>query len=568
MSKAHAGTVVLPDFQRDFVWKPHDVIKLLSSLLNGYPIGGLLFMENSGAYGFRVLDGVPEARTPAGDSPDTVLVLDGQQRLTSCYRVFYGTLAKDHKHSGRYYFDFVRFVDNPNISGSELEDLLIYKTPKEVDKELADPAKEMAAGLFPLDVVFASPRGFDYSKWLSQYVFSKSKGVEAAFATLSDLQARFTRNFIERITSYQVHFESIKKDTSSDVICTVFETINSTGKRLTVFDLLVARCYPRGIRLRDMLDGAVARPAIHAFDEDGEKLVSMALPRIISLWTKGTSKRADVLELSPDDIERHWSNSVAAFERALEYLRQRYGCRGLRFVPLVDIIPPMAIIVSSPKFTASPADLEKLDKWYWRCVFGQYFVSSTETKIGRTIREWLGDRKEKGWMEDAALEPESVRDFRYQRSLLDGVGRTDNAIYRGVLSALLARELLDFGKERQRLDQAAWHIIEDHHIYPKRFLEPYGIKGERVNTIANRTPLLEATNLKITNQAPHVYLADADACGPDGVPDAVLAQHCIDPAVARQPFTAELYQSFLDKRTAALMQRIAGLVKAEPIAED
>jgi Protein of unknown function DUF262 len=56
MEQARDVRLVLPDFQRDFVWKPTDVIKLLSSLLNGYPIGGLLIMENPGVYGQRPLD--------------------------------------------------------------------------------------------------------------------------------------------------------------------------------------------------------------------------------------------------------------------------------------------------------------------------------------------------------------------------------------------------------------------------------------------------------------------------------------------------------------------------------
>ena len=50
LQQAGDNRLVLPDFQRDFVWKPSDVTKLIASLLNGYPIGGLLLMENPGAY--------------------------------------------------------------------------------------------------------------------------------------------------------------------------------------------------------------------------------------------------------------------------------------------------------------------------------------------------------------------------------------------------------------------------------------------------------------------------------------------------------------------------------------
>ena len=46
----HARRNVLPQFQRDFVWQPSAVIKLLVSLFNGYPIGSLLLMENNDNY--------------------------------------------------------------------------------------------------------------------------------------------------------------------------------------------------------------------------------------------------------------------------------------------------------------------------------------------------------------------------------------------------------------------------------------------------------------------------------------------------------------------------------------
>lgn len=103
METADRGQVVLPDFQRDFVWKPPDVIKLISSLLNRYPIGGLLLMENAGVYGFRPLDGAPDSSDP---NKEVILILDGQQRLTSCYRAFYGAMADDLRYVGRYYFNY------------------------------------------------------------------------------------------------------------------------------------------------------------------------------------------------------------------------------------------------------------------------------------------------------------------------------------------------------------------------------------------------------------------------------------------------------------------------------
>jgi hypothetical protein len=351
MNQASARRLVLPDFQRDFVWKPPDVTKLLASLLNGYPIGGLLFMENPGLYGHRPLDGAPSGGNT--DNGDTRLILDGQQRLTSCYRAFVNGLGVE-RYSGRYFLNYLRFLQNPKLPNSEVEELIEFMREKDVKATLSNTAMEQARGWFPLDIILQAPRGTDYSKWLSDFTFAQAAGDKSKFGDLSQLQSDFIRRFIEKITSYQVHYEEIKKDTSSDVICTVFETINTTGKRLTVFDLLVARCFPHGMNLREMLEAALDRVSIRMFDSTGEGLASTALPRIIALREKESARRSDLLELDPDTVKMSWPYAVDALEQALELMSGRYGCCGERFIPLVDMVAPMAVIVASNKFKHTP----------------------------------------------------------------------------------------------------------------------------------------------------------------------------------------------------------------------
>jgi hypothetical protein len=225
LQEASENRLVLPDFQRDFVWKPSDVTKLLASLLNGYPIGGLLLMQDPGVYGQRPLDGVLTTKDK-NTTADTRIILDGQQRLTSCYRSFFNSLEVD-RYSGRYYLDYEKYLSNPGLRNSEVEELLLFIKEKDVKGELSDTAKEQARGHFPLDIILQEPRGTSYSKWLSDYTFSKAGGGRDEYGRLSQLQSDFIRRFIEKITGYQVHYEEIIKGTSSDVICTVFETINT-----------------------------------------------------------------------------------------------------------------------------------------------------------------------------------------------------------------------------------------------------------------------------------------------------------------------------------------------------
>jgi hypothetical protein len=226
------------------------------------------------------------------------------------------------------------------------------------------------------------------------------------------------------------------------------------------------------------------------------------------------------------------------------------------------MIAPM-VIVASERFKNTDEHLRMLDRWYWRSTFSQYYISAPETKMQRTVRQWLSPT---GWLENPTNEPESVREFLYKTSLLHDVSRVDNAIYRGVISLLLSRKIHDFGPHRQSLAEVQWEQIEDHHIYPKRFLAPYGIKGEAVNNIFNRTPLVRDTNSAIGNMAPHVYLGDTRIIGATPI-EPILSEHLISPDVALKPFTLELYKEFRADRTQGIMKLVEDVVGVSPQAE-
>ena len=45
LSQVNDGALVIPEFQRDFVWKPSNTISLLVSILKDYPAGNLLLWK-------------------------------------------------------------------------------------------------------------------------------------------------------------------------------------------------------------------------------------------------------------------------------------------------------------------------------------------------------------------------------------------------------------------------------------------------------------------------------------------------------------------------------------------
>ena len=94
LNRINSGDVRIPAFQRSFVWKQNQIIELLDSIFNNYPIGSVLLWNSS--------ERLNHTRNIAGFKiPDTAeeypvnYVLDGQQRISSIYAVFSAKQEQD-----------------------------------------------------------------------------------------------------------------------------------------------------------------------------------------------------------------------------------------------------------------------------------------------------------------------------------------------------------------------------------------------------------------------------------------------------------------------------------------
>lgn len=547
LSEIHQCTSVLPDFQRDFVWEPGATQELIVSIANNYPAGSILRVRDAKrVFSAREFEGAPLL----GSSKHTFLVLDGQQRLTSLYQAFYG--VGEH----RYYLDLGKLRD-----GADFEEAIFHmRATTKWAKAREDFEVQARELLLPLAVLKGGAGGF--GKW-SRKVARQLPDKERI--ALEDALDGIEQQWIHAIDDYHFPVVTLSDQTEPDALCTIFETLNRTGVKLSVFELLTARFWPQNIKLRALWEKAlVDHPIIEAFAVDPYYILQG-----ISLASRkaASCKRSDVLNMSARDITDWWDRVVMGLASGLEMLRDDCKVMLPKWLPYQTLLPPLAAVLAragSPRTAAAGAQREKLKRWFWCAVFGQVYESAPNSKSAKDVVEILA------WLAGGDL-PESIASFKFDPRALRDVTPRQRAIYRGTVCLILGGGARDFHTQSVITGKLmSEEGIDDHHIFPAAHLERQGIAPARLrDCVLNRTLIDRTTNQMISDRAPSDYLAEIR--GTPGFPfEQVLSSHGL-PVSSDSPLMQDDYEGFLDWRQAHLwqeIQRVTGTTVASDLEAD
>ncbi|MGN2251841.1 DUF262 domain-containing protein [Frateuria sp. GZRe12] len=531
LAEIHSRTAVLPDFQRDFVWEPGATQELIVSIANNYPAGSILRVrDNGGLFAVREFEGAPDL----GLTKHTFLVLDGQQRLTSLYQAFYG--VGEH----RYFLDLRKLID-----GADFEEAIFHEraTTKRCQsrENFAVQASEL---VLPLSVLKGGAGGF--TQWSRKVARQLENDERIELENALDV---IEQQWIHVIDDYHFPVVTLADQTQPDALCTIFETLNRTGVKLSVFELLTARFWPQDINLRGLWHQALEdHPIIEAFDIDpyyvlqGISLACRKAP---------TCKRNDILKLAAADISEWWDRVVGGLARGLEILRD--DCKVIlpKWLPYQTMLPPLAAILARANPTKGPqvgAHREMIKRWFWCAVFGQAYESAPNSRSAKDVAETLP------WLAGGDP-PETVASFRFDPRALADITPRQRSIYRGAICLLLA-QARDFHTQAAITSKLmADEGIDDHHIFPAAYLERTGVTQARArDNILNRTLIDRTTNQLISDRAPSDYLAEIRSTA--GFPfDAVLASHGM-PSEPDSPLLRDDFEGFLAARQAFFWRHI------------
>lgn len=584
VNRLREGRFVIPDFQREFEWKPWDISELMRSIFLDYFIGSLLLWkgkeENFDSLACEAIYGFQGAGAPE------YIVLDGQQRLTAMYYAF---MAPDMPAPGRAnrFFYFIR-VDR--FMEEAYDEAFDYDWTRAGEKMLDSAVEQYEKHRFPLSVVGKGDRAIvRWSQGYEDYWSRKQEEAQAAndhtAAAVAQRHADNARLFDQHLEGiaqqFQIAYIELDRDLEIDKVCDIFTQINSRGIRLDVFDLVNALLKPKGLQLKHLWREAAPRVEFIESERMNVYLLQVmsilcqayCSPKYLYYLLPGQEKkvrepdgslRKEVLIPDTVDFERRWKEAVDAVESAIKQLRhpQEFGAISAQYLPYVSILPAFAALERARRGLAAPRQLDaqrKLRHWYWASVFTNRYSGSVEST---SARDYLDV---KAWFQDDGAEPALIAEFRARFKTLDLRKETKRgtSVYNGIFNLLVLRGARDWmtGNIPQYGD------LDDHHIVPKSWGKENGLGGA-IDTILNRTPLTAETNRDvIRDRLPNQYLPELIAASGEASVRATLESHFISPAalaiLLRNPFAKDDLEAFLAERHRTLQDAIEDLLVKE-----
>jgi hypothetical protein len=534
----------LPDFQRDFVWDPSATQELIVSIASNYPAGSLLRIRNThNLFACREFQGAPSLN---GHRP-TYLVLDGQQRLTSLYQAFFG--VGEH----RYYIDVRKLLD-----GADFEECLFHlrANAKRV-QEYSDPSVQARELILPLATLKGGSG--EFGRWTR--AVARMASTESARIQLEDQLSEIDERWIQTIDDYKFPVVTLSDSTNAEAVCTIFETLNRTGVKLSPFELLTARFWPKNVNLRQLWAKAQADYQIIA-DFNIDPYYMLQVIALISRQTP-SAKRGDVLDLEATAIEQWWERATWGMSKGLEILRDDCGVITPTWLPYYTIVNPLASVLAKLGAGSGAevgANRYKLTQWFWCSVFGQTYENAPNSQSVRDMTELLG------WLSNGQP-PESVRAFRFDPRVLRDTTPRQRAVYGGTICLVLRKGPRDFHNgARLTGDLMIEHHVDDHHVFPQAYLTRRGVDARLRDCVLNRTLIDRSTNIRISDRAPSNYLRDIrDALGHDKF-QALFESHHL-PGGLDSPLWRDDFDAFLDWREKEFWKEIQEVTGVREAAE-
>jgi hypothetical protein len=508
------GEIVLPRYQRSFVWGPQQVLHLLDSVLRNYPIGSLLLWETTEQLASESTVAGLEVEPPRPGRP-VKYILDGQQRLASII----GAL-----HGGASPWDVVY---------DARADRFQQRSPETaVGPHILPMRKVSSAGEFFAHVAQLPP----------------------------DLRDRAIELY-EQFSSYLIPVVTLDR-MSAEESAEVFVRINSTGTPMNIVDVARAGTWSPDFDLKDEIESLLRVLDRKQYGRVDTKtmLRAIAVAAGFGFSVKDINR---LREINKPQLRAAVAQTAQAAERVVDFLSTQIR------TPHADVLPyfnQFAVLVEVFRQLPKPSSAQyaALRRWFWLTASGEYFKGWSEAQMGPdllAITAFASGQSEE--IDTGAALPRSALWRRSAFSKRNAASKLLALIlsYEQPLD-LLTGQRIDVGKA------LSWQNDKEyHHFFPRAFLRSRGVSGGMANVCGNLIMLTSHSNIWVSDRPPSRYLRDLT----DLEGEAPLRERLGTCLVEEEAYEAALrddYDTFLRARSETLHRRLMALIgsAAAPLA--
>lgn len=510
-----SGEIKLPMFQREFVWDKERSAKLIDSILKGYPIGTfILWGTRDELRSYKEVGNHTLPSTPKGDYAH--YILDGQQRITSLYAIRKGIrLTRDGKE-----VDYRDIYIDLDMEPGESDEVVVTE---QIDGRTYVSVHELLSKSL---VDFLNIVPGDKLKKLGEYQ-KMLMGFDFSTITIRD---------------YPI-----------EIACEIFSRINTGGKALTVFEIMVAKTYDeeKGFDLAEKFD--ILRDGS---DDEKDCLAAAKFdtlpPSIIMQCVAAITVRAvrgkDILKIQRSVFIESWNAMRKALFEAIDFIRTELRLPVSQLLPYPSVMIPLTYFFfksAGRKVTIDQA--RRLEQFfYWGALVGRY-NSGTDTKVAEDL-----DYMDAIIGGAAPSYPEAELNVTSE-AIAKAAFTLSSASCKAVLCLLAYHQPKSFDTNGLViLDNSNLRIGSSknyHHFFPKAFLAEHR-KGREPNLVANIALIDGYSNKhRIGKKAPSNYVGEF--AKKNSELSSTLATHLIDD-IDEYGISDDDYERFIARRSYAI----------------
>jgi len=554
------GEIGLPDIQRPFVWKNAKVRDLFDSMYKGYPVGYLLFWQNG------ISD---KSRTIGADNkqkPPRLVIVDGQQRLTSLYAVIKGIP-----------------VLRENF---ESEHIHIAFNPLEERFEVADAAIRRDKAFIPNISIL-----WEDNARVTQIIRKYTNELKSS-RVITEIEERKIEDSIEKLKgllSYPFTALELASDIDEEDVSDVFVRINSKGTPLNQADFILTLMSVFWDEGRAALEQfcresrkpskSNASPFNHFIEPSPDQLLRVGVgvafkrARLKYVYSILRGKDLETEKFSDERREQQFALLKDAQQRTLnlQYWHDFMNCirqAGFRSGKMISsqnnlLFSYMLYLIGRTEYKVPEFDLRKaIARWFFMSAVTGRFTGSPESAMEFDLARLRDVDTAEGFLKtlNHICDITLTNDFwavSLPNDLATSSPRSPSLFaYHAALVLLDARALFSKIKVADLFDpsmHANRSAVERHHLFPKGFLRKLGITAIRdTNQIANYALVEWGDNADISDQAPAEYLPDMKNRFSQPELEQMYRLHALP-----QNWEHMDYRDFLEKRRELMAQIIA-----------